>query len=96
MKSPGATPKRQRTRLAKSELWLLLAMKAQEWADDIAKSTRPDAGITPFERWGAEDVFVDLATRYGLSPADLARLLTACANELENRAERSGYGEAWR
>lgn len=93
-KAPPMTtsvPRAERKRLAKAELILNLAVTAQRWADDLT-GVNPTA---PFAEWGHDDPFVRLCRVYGLTPADLARLAEGLAAQLEARAERSGYTEAW-
>lgn len=94
----ATTGKRERSRLAKSELWMMASMWAGWHADDIAGRPRGpgDRPCRPFEEWGADDPWVALAVRYGLSKADLERLLLQLSAELETRAERAGFFGAWR
>jgi len=86
-------PKRQRTRLAKAELLLLFAVRADQHAADVDGTS---GKCKPFAEWGDDDPFVDLCHRYGLGQADIARLLRAIGSELENSAMRRGYEEAWK
>lgn len=92
-----AEPKRRRTKLAKSELWLALAATAQRWSDEVGD--KPGTGTLPFAQWGTApgdmDPFHELCQRYDLSAADLSRILEHIAEQLENRALRNGYDEAW-
>src|ERR1700720_2732241 len=84
--------KRERTRLAKAELWLPLAVKAQEGSDDVGGRT---IGVRPMSEWGEDDPMVRICRTYNLTEADLARILGRMADELENRALRQGYEECW-
>lgn len=86
-------PKRLRTRLAKSELLLLLAMHCDGTAADVDGTS---GRTRPFAEWGDDDPLRDLCHRYGLGQADIARLLRGLASELENSAMRRGYEDAWR
>jgi hypothetical protein len=80
-------PKRERTRLAKADLRVLMAVKLQQWADDLRFAGTP-GGLIPFDQWDADDPFVWLAIEHELSAVDLAKLLVALADEAEARAER--------
>lgn len=78
-------PKRLRTRLAKAELWAMLAAWCEVVADDVPNRVGdPDDGLH------------DLCQRYGLGAADVARLLHAMGSELQNTATNRGLPEAWR
>lgn len=83
--------KRERKRLATSELWLQLAMTAQRWADEVVGKT---SGVLPFVEWQADEPLKRLCATYELTPEDLSALLTIMAGSLEARAERSGYADA--
>lgn len=86
------TPKHRRRQLAKSELWLAAAVWAQRWAD----SCRNESTETrPFEEWGEDDRMHQLCKTYGLSGPDLAKVWEEIAAELERRAMRAGYDDAW-
>lgn len=74
-----ATTKRERTRLAEAELLVIQAMRVQSHADDIAGKT---AGI-PFY-----DAYVEIARKYGLAPADIARLMAGIADCLDTMAKQ--------
>lgn len=84
--------KSERMRLAKAELLLSLAMKAQEWADDVSDA---NSMTKPFEQWPDDDRFKQLAITYGLTGRDLGSILTKLAQQLEDRADRAGYDETW-
>lgn len=86
------TTKRARKRLAKAELIMALAIKTNQWARMIDGSD----GSRPFEEWPDDDPFKELTIRYGLAPADLAKLLDGLGDDLEWRAERAGFSEVWR
>lgn len=90
---PTDYPKRHRTRLARAEMWMMLAVAAQARADSIAD--KPGCGTIPFAEWPADDPMVDLARRYGLTATDLARLFESAADQLETRAMNTGYPDAW-
>lgn len=85
-------PKRQRTRLAKAELLLLLAVHCEGTAADVDGTS---GRTRPFSEWGDDDPLRDLCHRYGLGQADIARLCRGIASELENSAMRRGYEDAW-
>lgn len=85
------TRKRERTRLAKAELWMLLASTAERWANDLAGN----GPVRPFEEWGDDDPMVAVARRYQLTPADLARLMGSIADQVETRALKAGFEEHW-
>jgi len=89
---PAVTPKQQRTRLAKAELWLSLAVVAQGWADNLRGENK---GLLPVEQWPADDPLLTLARRYNLTVEDIARLAEQLGRETANRAIRVGYEEAW-
>lgn len=100
--TPDRYPIRERRRLAKAELLMAIAAKAEDWAAEVANALAPrehrDDGykfLRPFEEWGDDDPLVSMATRYGLDPHELARLLSGIGDELERRAERAGYAETW-
>lgn len=84
--------KRDRTRLARAELWLHLAMTAERWAR-YCEDAEP--GVIPFAEYPADDPLVTLCRTYDLSPQDLARAARSVAQQAENRAIRGGYEEAW-
>jgi hypothetical protein len=87
-----SVPKHERKRLAKAELLIFLAMKADEWAKAVSDA---DDKTTPFGTWPDNEPFMDLALRYCLSGADLGKILDSLGGDLENRAERCGYSDAW-
>lgn len=91
--NPTDHPKRERTRLAKAEVWMQLAMTAQRWADEVADV--PGTGTLPFAEWPADDPRRELARRYGLTPAELAQVLASVADQVENRAMAAGYEQTW-
>lgn len=86
----NATGKRRRSKLAKAELWMSLAVTAEGWADQIDGA---DPATKPLDEWPADDLFVTLCRTYKLSPADLARLCRQIGQEVENRALNAGYDE---
>jgi hypothetical protein len=86
------TPKRQRRRLARAELLMQLATTAERWSREVA-GTEP--GCRPIAEWGEADPMVTICRTYDLTAADVARVLTELAEQLENRALRGGYEEAW-
>ena len=86
----GRRTKRQRTRLAKAELWMDLAMTANQWKQ-MCGDTEP--GTLPFAQWPADDPMVTLARTYDLTCADLARLWDELGDALEARAIRGGYAD---
>jgi hypothetical protein len=90
--SATQAPKRQRARLAKAELLLHLACTAERWRREV---TDEEPGTLPFADWPPDDPLVELCRRYALAPADLARLLDQIGQEVESRALRAGYEEAW-
>lgn len=77
------TPKRQRTRLARAELWLQLAMVAGRWEGYAIDASRQ------------VDELDDIARRYGLSGPDMRRACKSIADQCERRAMSGGYEEAW-
>lgn len=87
------TPKRRRRQLAKSELWIEAACWAQSHANSCAD--KPGCGTIPFDEWQPDDREKDIARRYGLTGKDLAKVWEEMAEELENRAMRAGYDDAW-
>lgn len=84
-------PKAERKRLAKAELLLDVAITVQRWADDLSGKN----DTAPFSEWGEDDTFVRLCRVYGLTPADLSKIAEGIADQLEGRAERAGYADAW-
>jgi hypothetical protein len=92
-RNPADYSKRERTRLAKAEVWMQLATTAQRWSDEVANA--PTARTIPFAKWPADDPRVELAARYGLSAADLAKLLASVADQVETKAMAAGYEETW-
>lgn len=85
--------KARRMQLAKSELWLAAAVWAQRHADSCAD--KPGCGTKPFDEWHPDDPEVTIARRYGLTGGDLGKAWEALAAELEARAMRAGYDDAW-
>lgn len=83
----AAHTKLERVRFAKAEIWMHLAVTAQQWADDIAGH----GPTRPFEEWGDDDPLVQIARRYDLTPADLARAITKVAGTTEATAMKLGY-----
>lgn len=88
----AATPKAERRRLAKAELLLALACTAQRWANEV---TDQDGRCRPFAEWPPDDPLRTLCRTYDLRPADLGRVLTEIADEVERRAMRAGYDDHW-
>lgn len=82
--------KRERTRLARAEMWLQLSMSAQRWADEVTDNS-PDS--KPVAEWSPDEPLLVIMRTHDLSQADLGRLLTTMAQQLENKAIASGYGE---
>lgn len=82
-------PKRARVRLAKAELLVMLAVKAEEWKQMLAGT----AGCLPPDQWPDDDPFIELCRTYQLTPADLSRLCNQLGEDLEHRAIRVGYDE---
>lgn len=80
--------KRERVRLAKAELLLYLARAAQNWGDAVSDA---DDQTRPFAEWPDHDPLRKLAATYDLTGADLGRICTQLADQLEARAERAGY-----
>lgn len=89
----GKPRKPYRRQLAKSELIMCLAVKTLEWQRDVTDD--PRSPTIPFEDWTDDDPFRDIALRYRLSGQDLGRILHELGDELEARAMRAGYEEAW-
>lgn len=87
------TPKRRRAQLAKSELWLAAAVWAERHAASCANE--PGCRTIPIEEWSDDDPEKTIARTYGLSGADLAKIWRQMAQELENKAMRAGYDDAW-
>lgn len=71
---------------------MMISTKVDEWARQCG-SRSPQA--IPFNEWPDTDPLVELAMAYGLSGKDLDKILVKLADELERRAERAGYEEAW-
>jgi len=90
---PVTVPKRHRTRLAKAELLMMLADRAEDLASEVAGTAD---GTRPFAEWPEHDPLRQLCVTYALTPADLVRILRAIGSEIENSALRRGYDEAWR
>jgi hypothetical protein len=87
--------KAARRRLVKAEVRVLVAVKLQQWADDITYSGKPDGRMKPFDEWATDDPFVRLCRLYEFTPEDLVKVLEGLAEESEYRAIRTGYEEAW-
>lgn len=83
-------PKRERSRLAKAELLMHLAMTVEDWSKSLADA---NPGTRPVVEWPDNDPLVALCRTYRLTPADLSRLCHRLGDELENRAERAGYAD---
>lgn len=78
------TPKRHRMQLAKSEIYIGIA--ASNLLNDMGK---------PYNDGRAPEFEGDICRRYGLDLADIRRIADQIGNELETRAMRAGYEEAW-
>lgn len=84
--------KRKRTRLARSELWMALAVHTQHWANRV----RSDAdGFLPFDQWPADDPFRKLCTIYDLTPEELAKHIEKIGGACETHAVNTGFGDDW-
>jgi hypothetical protein len=86
----ASTSKRDRRRLTRSELWLVLAVKTEEWAKQV---TDQDTTTMPFAEWPADDSLRVLCRKYDLTPADLAGVLREVGAEAERKAEAAGYAD---
>jgi hypothetical protein len=86
-----ATPKRERSRLAKAELWMAVACShaVSDPGKDIDERGRSIHDPTYLAPEG------EIMLRYGLAPADIQRIMQQIGDELENRAMRAGYEDAW-
>ena len=92
------TTKRDRTRWLKYELWLQLAVKMQQWADDIDPArigeTPAQRGLRPFEEWedessraiGQPDFWHSLCRKYRIPKEELAKVMVDVAQQVENKA----------
>lgn len=78
------TPKRRRMQLAKSEIYLGIA--ASHLITDLGKLY--DDGRAPEFEGG-------ICERYGLDLDDIRRIADQIGTELETRAMRAGYEDAW-
>lgn len=85
--------KAARMRLLKAELLIELASVTLRWANDVSDA---DTKTIPFAEWPHDDPLRKLADTYDLTGDDLAKILNQLGDELENRADRAGYDEAWR
>lgn len=81
---------RDRRRMAKSLVWLDLAMTAQRWSDDIRGS---NDDVRPFAEWGPTDPHVRMAHVLRFTPDQLADLLEQVAQLCEDKADRLGYDD---
>lgn len=86
------TPKRERVRLAKSELLIHLSDVASQLAQEV---TADCPSTIPFDQWPTDDPLRDMAGRYDLKGPDLGKVLQQLADDLCNRALRCGYDDAW-
>jgi len=85
---------------AKAELLMLLAVRAEEWGDQLHKGVPTGEPATSWgtptihalDTWPVDDPFRIIAATYNLSPRQLQAILSELGQELENRAERLGYG----
>jgi hypothetical protein len=84
---PVTVRKRERTRLAKAELWAMVAEHAADLATDVVTDELETARLEPLRA---------MCVRYALTPADLGRLAGEVATELQGRARHAGYDQAWR
>lgn len=83
--------KKERVRLVRAEMLMHLAMTADRWADEV---TDDDQGATrPFAEWPADDPLRKLCEAYNVTAADLGAVLRDLAEQLQRRADRSGYAE---
>lgn len=85
--------KKERVRLARAELLMLLAGKAGQWADWLLG--RDGDGSWTMDDWPEDDTFRTLCRTYGLTKEDLARLLYEQELNDEDRASRAGFDEHW-
>lgn len=82
-------------RLARSELLVFLAVKTLHWQQMLDGTDQAKGKVLPVEEWPEDDPFRILCRTYDLKPTDLAKLLHGLGDDLERRAERIGYAEAW-
>lgn len=82
-------PKRERTKRAKAEVWLYLAVSAQRWADDVADK----GGARPFAEWPDDDPLRTICRELDLTPAELSKIIDGIAQQAEDRAMYYGFGE---
>lgn len=87
------TPKKDRVRLAKAELLMELALRAECWK---RQATDQDSAMRPFAEWTPDDPLRAIAITYNLTGEDLGRILDRLGSELEARADRAGYADTWR
>lgn len=86
------TPKRDRVRLARSEILAFLGITCQRWDEEL-RGTEP--GVLPFDQWPADEPMVVLCRTYKLTPADLAHICADLGDSLIYRATNCGYDERW-
>jgi hypothetical protein len=72
---------------------MLLAGSAQRHADQVGNV--PGYGTIPFEMWPPDDPLRELAARYGLTGAELSKVIASVAEQIETRAFAAGYDDHW-
>lgn len=80
-----------RKRLAKAELYMLLAVSTLRWRRELMGE---DPESLPPEQWPAEDPLAKLCRTHQLTPVQLAQVCDTMGEELERRALRGGYHHA--
>lgn len=87
---------RDRRRMARSVMWLHLAMKAEQWADELTGRADTDGcgfALAPYEDWSPSDPLRRICIVLDLTPAQLAEVLHDMGQLCEDKADRLGYDE---
>lgn len=87
---------RDRKRMARATLWLHLAMKAEDWADQLTGTAVTDGcgfPVAAYDDWPDHDPLKRLCLVLDLTPAQLADVLHELGQRCEDKADRLGYDE---
>jgi hypothetical protein len=83
---------RERKKLMRVELMMMLASKTESWKRQLQGRER---GLLPVADWPPDDPLVVLMRTYSLTPDETADILDTLGSFLENKAIAEGYDETY-